>query len=61
MKRSLPTYVMPRFHHFDEDDRSDLKRAISKFGGKKSICERSGLITIEQWKEQERRTDEATS
>jgi hypothetical protein len=42
-KRSLPSNVMPRFHHLDEDDRSDLKRAISKFGGVKFIANKANL------------------
>jgi hypothetical protein len=48
-KRSLPQFVMPRFHHLDEDGRDDLRRAISKFGGSKYISEKAQLISIEMW------------
>jgi len=42
-KRALPSNIMPRFHHFDEDGRSDLRRAISKFGGVKHIARKANL------------------
>lgn len=48
-KRSLPATVMPRFRQLDEDDRGDLRRAISKFGGTKEICKKAGLTPIEDW------------
>ena len=54
-KRSLAPIVMPLSRHFDEDDRADLRRAISKFGGKAHFCEITGLIPIEDWQ----RLDEA--
>ena len=54
-KRSLAPIVMPLSRHFDEDDRADLRRAISKFGGKAHFCESAGLIPIEDWQ----RLDEA--
>jgi hypothetical protein len=38
--------MMPRFHHFDEDGRSDLRRAISKFGGVKYIADKANLIKM---------------
>lgn len=43
-KRALPSDIMPRFHHLDEDGRSDLRRAISKFGGVKNIAKKANLI-----------------
>jgi len=52
-QRSLPPNVMPRFSQFDEDGRGDLKRAISKFGGKNVICKKSGLIPIEMWQDED--------
>jgi len=48
-KRSLTPRVMPRLRHLDEDERGDLKRAISKFGGVSYICNKAGLISIEEW------------
>mmetsp|Transcript_20102 Transcript_20102/g.36135 ORF Transcript_20102/g.36135 Transcript_20102/m.36135 type:complete len:214 (+) Transcript_20102:736-1377(+) len=51
-KRSLPSYVMPRFRHLDEDERGDLRRSISKFGGVKHIRDKAGLISIEEWEKQ---------
>ena len=48
-KRSLPSYVMPRFRHLDEDGRSDLRRAISKVGGVKYVANKSNLIQIDEW------------
>lgn len=48
-KRSLPPTVMPHLDQLDEDGRGDLKRAISKFGGVKHICDKAGLIPIKTW------------
>ena len=48
-KRSLPPTVMPQLNQLDEDGRGDLKRAISKFGGVKHICDKAGLIPIKTW------------
>ena len=42
-KHGLPTDEMPKFKCLEEDGRSDLKRAISKFGGKKNISKKAGL------------------
>jgi hypothetical protein len=42
-KRALASNIMPRFHHLDEDGRSDLRRAISKFGGVKHIAKKANL------------------
>ena len=42
-KHELPTNAMPKFKCLEEDGRADLKRAISKFGGKKNISQKAGL------------------
>jgi hypothetical protein len=49
-RRSLPSNAMPRFHHLDEDGRSDLRRAISKFGGVKYIANKANLMKIDGWR-----------
>ena len=48
-KRSLPSIWMPRFSQLYDDDRGDLKNAISKFGGMDSICKAAGLIPYAVW------------
>jgi hypothetical protein len=40
---------MPRFSQFDDDDRGDLKNAISKCGGMNAVCEAAGLIPYSVW------------
>mmetsp|Transcript_18185 Transcript_18185/g.38280 ORF Transcript_18185/g.38280 Transcript_18185/m.38280 type:complete len:590 (-) Transcript_18185:533-2302(-) len=40
---TLPIY-MPKFSHFDENDRGDLKNAIAKHFKANSICDAAGLI-----------------
>jgi len=43
-KHGLPTDEMPKFKCLEDDGRADLKRAISKFGGKKNIGRKAGLV-----------------
>ena len=48
-KRSLAAVWMPRFAQFDEDERTDLKNAISRNGGQEVICKAAGLIPYAVW------------
>lgn len=48
-KRSLAAVWMPRFSQLDEDDRTDLKNAISRNGGQMVICKAAGLIPYAVW------------
>ena len=48
-KRALSTIWMPRFSQFDDDERTDLKNAISRNGGQKAICKAAGLIPYSVW------------
>jgi hypothetical protein len=43
-KRSLAEVWMPTFSQLDEDNRTDLKNAISRNGGQLAICKAAGLI-----------------
>lgn len=48
-KRALAAVWMPRFSQFDEDDRTDLKNAISRNGGQSVVCKAAGLIPYATW------------
>lgn len=48
-RHGMPPVWMPRFSQFDDDDRGDLKNAISKFGGADALAASAGLVPVVEW------------